>query len=71
VEEKATSKLYAIKMITVFEESNFEKIKNEVDLVRKFHQHENIVRYYEHFEERSVDVFSGVELKLFLLMEYW
>ena len=71
VEEKATHQQYAIKMINVFEEENFEKIKKEVDLVRKFHEHVNIVRYYDYFEERTVDVFSGVELKLFLVMEYW
>lgn len=58
-------------MITVFEESNFEKIKREVELVKKFHEHSNIVRYYDHFEERSQDAFYGEELKLFMLMEYW
>ncbi|KAG2392248.1 hypothetical protein C9374_012500 [Naegleria lovaniensis] len=70
VEEKSTHQLYAIKMITVFEESNFEKIKREVELVKKFHEHSNIVRYYDHFEERSQDAFYGEELKLFMLMEY-
>ncbi|EFC43613.1 predicted protein [Naegleria gruberi] len=70
VEEKSTNKLFAIKMITLFEEENFEKIKKEVDLVRKFHEHNNIVRYFDYFEERTIDAFAGVELRLFFVMEY-
>jgi eukaryotic-like serine/threonine-protein kinase len=59
----------AIKQLYIKNEIQLEKVLTEIKIVQSFN-HENIVKYFEYMENKTIDEFTGDEqVEIYIIME--